>query len=143
MDAGTQERLFSNASLVAPRYGNFIARDVDHHKRRAAAIEANYVAETKRRFAGVAERLRRCHPDKEIICHCTHLLWRGFMGEPFAVGDVVVLKSGSPAMTVTKVVEVGVMTPGKKTYAIGCQWYENGKFQDRNFDPATLEKVEG
>jgi uncharacterized protein YodC (DUF2158 family) len=51
----------------------------------------------------------------------------------FNSGDVVRLKSGSPAMTVEKVGQIN----GKD--AVFCTWFENNKQQRGHFSPAALE----
>jgi uncharacterized protein YodC (DUF2158 family) len=49
---------------------------------------------------------------------------------PFKVGDVVQLKSGGPAMTVSRVYESGIVT---------AQWFDIGKVRHADFDIATLQ----
>lgn len=47
----------------------------------------------------------------------------------FKIGDTVVLKSGSPIMTVEKV----------KDSSISCIWFDGTKKLDSSFPPDTLE----
>jgi uncharacterized protein YodC (DUF2158 family) len=53
--------------------------------------------------------------------------------EQFGVGDVVVLKSGSPLMTVVDKAREGWLV---------CNWFEDGKVQSSTFPPAALRKAE-
>jgi uncharacterized protein YodC (DUF2158 family) len=51
------------------------------------------------------------------------------------IGDVVVLKSGSPKMTVAGVLDDG---------AVRCDWFDkDGKAQYKVFSGASLEKASG
>jgi uncharacterized protein YodC (DUF2158 family) len=58
------------------------------------------------------------------------------MANNVKVGDVVQLNSGGPHMTVT---EVDPTTPGK-VMAL-CQWFKDGKVDERWFDVGTLRLV--
>ncbi|MCY9875899.1 DUF2158 domain-containing protein [Vibrio natriegens] len=48
----------------------------------------------------------------------------------FSIGDIVVLKSGSPIMTVAYINNEGNVT---------CQWFLDGDVKSHSFHPQTLE----
>lgn len=48
--------------------------------------------------------------------------------EEFKAGDVVFLKSGSPAMTVKAVVD-----DNPRERVVVCNWFEDGKVQENEF----------
>jgi uncharacterized protein YodC (DUF2158 family) len=50
----------------------------------------------------------------------------------FKVGDVVLLKSGGPKMTVSEIDEDSVF----------CRWFHNNRVQSACFAPEQLKKVE-
>jgi uncharacterized protein YodC (DUF2158 family) len=52
----------------------------------------------------------------------------------FKIGDQVQLKSGGPTMTITK--ESGY---GPLENKVTCTWYVGDKFNEKQFDPATLK----
>lgn len=59
------------------------------------------------------------------------------MAEELTVGDVVRLKSGGPAMTITNIGDrYGVPTAW-------CTWFDQKGSQSGDFPPAALEKDEG
>ncbi len=49
----------------------------------------------------------------------------------FAAGDVVVLKSGGPPMTVSEVLVTG---------SVSCQWFNGGAVEKGVFSPACLRR---
>lgn len=53
------------------------------------------------------------------------------MDTDFKVGDVVILRSGGPNMTVTYIERGGKVT---------CHWYHDGKYAWEAFPPAAIEK---
>ncbi|TNE37205.1 MAG: DUF2158 domain-containing protein [Alphaproteobacteria bacterium] len=56
----------------------------------------------------------------------------------FSIGDVVMLKSGGPVMTVTKIEE---NSTGREK--IWCVWFDSkGVRQTSNFPPEALEKID-
>lgn len=54
----------------------------------------------------------------------------------FNVGDVVILKSGGPAMTVHDVADYSPMGPNP---GLHCVWFDNLKKVDDVFDPRAVE----
>jgi len=55
----------------------------------------------------------------------------------FQIGDVVILKSGSPAMTVHNLGDYSPMGPNP---GILCIWFDSGKRLEDVFHPDTLTK---
>jgi len=53
--------------------------------------------------------------------------------EDFEIGDVVVLRSGGPKMTVHGLVSDGDVV---------CQWFESNEVHEENFPKEALKKVE-
>lgn len=53
-------------------------------------------------------------------------------------GDVVMLKSGSPRMTVTGIIEY---ENSEAAAECACQWFCGDRFQHERFLPLALEKV--
>lgn len=53
--------------------------------------------------------------------------------EDFEIGDVVVLRSGGPKMTVHGLVSDGDVV---------CQWFESNEVHEENFPKEVLKKVE-
>ena len=49
---------------------------------------------------------------------------------PFKVGDIVQLKSGGPALTVSNVFAAGV---------VEAKWFDGGRVRHADFDLATLQ----
>ena len=61
------------------------------------------------------------------------------MARPFNIGDIVRLKSGGPAMTVTDV----DLNDDDGTYWVSCTWFdEKGQRASSSFPAATVETVE-
>lgn len=58
--------------------------------------------------------------------------------DQFQIGDVVRLKSGGPAMTITEVGDAYMS--GRPT--VWCAWFDAKGRQSGDFPPATLEKEE-
>ena len=56
------------------------------------------------------------------------------MSQKFATGDIVVLKSGSPKMTVATLLDKQNIHPGY--YA--CQWFSGKKLEYGQFPPDSL-----
>jgi uncharacterized protein YodC (DUF2158 family) len=57
----------------------------------------------------------------------------------FKIGDTVVLKSGSPIMTVEKVRAAVDSGKIKTDASISCIWFDGTKKLDSSFPPDTLE----
>jgi uncharacterized protein YodC (DUF2158 family) len=55
---------------------------------------------------------------------------------PFAVGDVVMLRSGGPRMTVTYIGDDGM---GQTT--VSCCWFDGGKPANADYPPAALQSA--
>ena len=60
------------------------------------------------------------------------------MDQEFKIGDVVRLKSGGPAMTVSHV-ETGANSVDGQPY-LTCVWFDDGKERDGTYHPDTVEK---
>ena len=60
------------------------------------------------------------------------------MAEEFKAGDVVMVKSGGPQMTVAGVGQYGMV----KSTRVKCVWFEGAKREESLFEPALLKKVE-
>lgn len=58
----------------------------------------------------------------------------------FQIGDVVMLNSGGPKMTVFFVGDVDF--GHSKVRIVQCKWFEQGRFNTEDFEPELLEKVE-
>jgi len=58
------------------------------------------------------------------------------MSEQFQPGDIVVLKSGSPKMTIESLPEVG------RVIKVRCSWFDGSKKTTDIFAPEALQKVE-
>jgi uncharacterized protein YodC (DUF2158 family) len=61
------------------------------------------------------------------------------MKSPFSVGDLVVLKSGGPVMTVDKVIE----SIGDREISVRCQWFAGKKMEAGVFPVASLNPHTG
>lgn len=55
---------------------------------------------------------------------------------PFAVGDVVMLRSGGPKMTVTYIGDDGM---GQTV--VSCSWFDGGKPANGDYPPAALQSA--
>lgn len=55
----------------------------------------------------------------------------------FAIGDVVILKSGSPTMTVVDIGDYGPLGPNP---GVKCFWFVGGAKKEDVFDPRTLSR---
>jgi uncharacterized protein YodC (DUF2158 family) len=53
----------------------------------------------------------------------------------FNIGDVVILRSGSPAMTVHGIGDYGAMHPNP---GVLCVWFQGSKKYEEVFDPRAL-----
>jgi len=53
----------------------------------------------------------------------------------FKAGDVVVLKSGGPKMTIEK---IGPKNSNNEEIVAHCVWFENNQPKEDRFNPATL-----
>ncbi|WP_231876380.1 YodC family protein [Azotobacter vinelandii] len=71
-----------------------------------------------------------------------------FLGAPkmtgleFVKGDIVVLKSGGPAMTIESIGNYAEGLARGPERGAKCIWFDGGKPQEHVFDVAVLEKVE-
>ncbi|ACO78286.1 hypothetical protein AvCA_20850 [Azotobacter vinelandii CA] len=63
-------------------------------------------------------------------------------GLEFVKGDIVVLKSGGPAMTVESIGNYAEGLARGPERGAKCIWFDGGKPQEHVFDVAVLEKVE-
>lgn len=57
----------------------------------------------------------------------------------FEKGDIVILKSGGPAMTVLNVQRLD-MTNTDSIYNYTCCWFWEGIYREQNFKPDALKK---
>lgn len=60
------------------------------------------------------------------------------MADQFNAGNVVMLKSGGPKMTVETVAQEAFSGKTK----VWCIWFEGAKQMTGNFDPETLKRAE-
>lgn len=63
---------------------------------------------------------------------------------PFAVGQIVNLKSGGPAMTVTAVERdaVEAMMHSREVFSVDCAWFDGAKAMSESFDARALVAAE-
>lgn len=61
-------------------------------------------------------------------------------GKPLEIGEVVMLKSGGPKMTVARLAD-----PNDDDPDVGCEWFTEGEWANgpraSNFHPKTLQRV--
>jgi len=69
----------------------------------------------------------------------------------FKIGDVVMLKSGGPKMTVNhvigdengnKMIDSALMVQGFKKGDVNCEWFDGGESKKMSFKKETVEIVE-
>jgi uncharacterized protein YodC (DUF2158 family) len=58
----------------------------------------------------------------------------------FEAGDIVMLKSGGPSMTIEK---IGPISFNSKTTGAHCSWFENNQLKHEVFSFGSLEKIPG
>lgn len=61
------------------------------------------------------------------------------MAQPFDIGDVVILKSGGPPMTVHNIGDYSPMGPNP---GLLCIWFDNAKKLEDVFNPKAVERFD-
>lgn len=65
------------------------------------------------------------------------------MDKKFTIGDIVILKSGGPTMTVTRYVEtVSMSEPRQYSGRVQCTWFFENVLNKGEFPQDALEKEE-
>lgn len=64
------------------------------------------------------------------------------MAQKYKTGDVVLLKSGGPKMTVKEYTQDFTLAPGvREVEAVSCQWFAGSKQEQAIFPEDSLEPV--